>query len=58
MRLEAIARVLNRGGHEAIVHALRGVRARRSTEKHFAEKLERCMRAAHAVLANLEGIAA
>jgi chromosomal replication initiation ATPase DnaA len=56
--LQRISNALGRLDHSTTAFALRRVRNRRDTEKRFAADLERAMKAAHAALAKIEGIAA
>lgn len=55
--LQRVANTLGKLDHQTSAYALRRVRDRRQVDKRYAADLERAMKAAHAALANLEGIA-
>lgn len=58
MRSQPIADALRWRDHASTTHALRKVRERRTVDRVFSEKLNRAMAAAHAVVAQQEGISA
>lgn len=55
--LQRVANTLGKLDHQTSAYALRRVRDRRQVDKRYAADLERAMKAAHAAIANLEGIA-
>ncbi|HLP07690.1 MAG TPA: helix-turn-helix domain-containing protein, partial [Opitutaceae bacterium] len=58
LHLKSIARALHWGHHGSVIHALRQVRNRRDVDPVFAEKLSLAMTAAHAAVAQMEGLSA